>query len=134
MENNANETLNSCSNLGFTYKLVHEYDVGSVEAQTFLTGGEFRFQLSEIEVYVNSIKMNRPVVNEDPWCLASHGPSFGAGDICIRNNSNKTFCSSYLGSSYKQHSQHVYGSVGARSFLAGLTKFKLSEIEVNQKE
>ena len=61
-------------------------------------------------------------------CLASHGPSFGAGDICIRNNANKTMCSSNLGSSYKQHSQHVYGSVGARSFLAGLTKFQLSEI------
>ena len=64
MAHNSNETFNSCSNLGFTYKLVHEYDVGSVEAQTFLTGGEFRFQLSEIEVYVNSIKMKKPVVNE----------------------------------------------------------------------
>ena len=54
--NNANETFNSCSNLGFTYKLVHEYDVGSVEAQTFLTG-EFRFRvtLNLQERFVSSI-------------------------------------------------------------------------------
>ncbi len=47
--NNANTTMNSWSNLGFTYKHP-QYEYGTNEAQTFLAGSQF-FQLDEIEVY-----------------------------------------------------------------------------------
>lgn len=47
--NNSNKTFFSNSDLGYTY--IHpEYNVGTKEAQSFLTGSE-EFQLAEIEVY-----------------------------------------------------------------------------------
>jgi hypothetical protein len=47
--NNANTTMNSRSNLGFTYSHP-QYEYGTNEAQTFLAGS-YQFQLDEIEVY-----------------------------------------------------------------------------------
>jgi hypothetical protein len=47
--NNANTTMNSCSNLGHTYKHP-QYTFGTNEAKTFLAGSR-NFQLDEIEVY-----------------------------------------------------------------------------------
>ena len=46
--NNANTTMNSCSNLGFSYEHP-QYRCGSTEASTFLAGSN-PFQLDEIEV------------------------------------------------------------------------------------
>ena len=58
-------------------------------------------------------------------CSNSHGPSFGCGDISIRDGE----CTSNLGASYT-HSQYVYRSVEARSFLAGSLVFNSDEIEI----
>ena len=66
------------------------------------------------------------------FCSPSHGPSFGNGDICVRNNANIKVSSSNLGNSYK--SLHMCGTNEAKSFLAGSFSFKLSEIEVFQME
>jgi hypothetical protein len=48
--NNANTTMDSYSNLGWTYKHP-QYRFGTNEARTFLTGS-YQFKLAEIEVYV----------------------------------------------------------------------------------
>ena len=63
------------------------------------------------------------------------GPAFGSGhDIYIADNANaNTDSYSELGHSYK-HTQFPYGTIETKSFLAGSYKFKLSEIEVYQKE
>jgi hypothetical protein len=47
--NNANTTMNSCSNLGYCYKHP-QYTFGTNEAKTFLAESH-QFQLDEIEVY-----------------------------------------------------------------------------------
>ncbi len=47
--NNANTTMDSFSNLGWTYKHP-QYAYGTNEAKTFLAGS-FKFELAEIEVY-----------------------------------------------------------------------------------
>ena len=47
--NNAHTSMESCSNLGSTYKH-SDYDLGTHEAKSFLAGS-YKFQLSEIEVY-----------------------------------------------------------------------------------
>jgi hypothetical protein len=47
--NNANTTMNSFSNLGWTYKHP-QYAFGTNEARTYLAGSD-EFQLDEIEVY-----------------------------------------------------------------------------------
>jgi hypothetical protein len=47
--NNANTTMDSCSQLGLSYKHP-QYAYGTNEAETFLAGS-FEFQLEEIEVY-----------------------------------------------------------------------------------
>jgi hypothetical protein len=47
--NNANTTMDGCSNLGNTYSHP-QYACGTNEARTFL-GGSYRFQLDKIEVY-----------------------------------------------------------------------------------
>ena len=49
INNNANTTMNSFSNLGHTYKHP-QYAYGSNEARTFLAGSKY-FQLDEIEVF-----------------------------------------------------------------------------------
>jgi hypothetical protein len=49
ISNNSNTTMNCFSNLGFTYSHP-QYEKGTNEAQTFLSGSMF-FQLDEIEVY-----------------------------------------------------------------------------------
>ena len=75
----------------------------------------------------------------DLWSIFGFGPSFGVNyghgnDIFIASNANSNSDSlSNLGSSYK-HAQYASGTNEARSFLAGSHKFKLSEIEVYQKE
>ena len=48
--NNAHTSMESCSNLGSTYKH-SDYDLGTHEAKSFLAGS-YKFQLSEIEVYL----------------------------------------------------------------------------------
>ncbi len=60
------------------------------------------------------------------------GPIFGG--IGIANNPNTTMDScSRLAYTYT-HPQYAYGTYEAQSFLAGLHKFQLDEIEVYQKE
>ena len=88
-------------------------------------------------------KDNKPCIikidpNEIDFAIVSdpkYGPIFGGGnDICIYNRANKNTNSfSYLGKSYK-HPQYAYGTIEAKSFLAGSEDFQLSEIEVYQKE
>ena len=66
-------------------------------------------------------------------CDSNCGPIFGDGDIIIFSNSNKnTKSNSRLGVSYN-HSKYTFGTNEAESFLAGLYKFRLDEIEVYQK-
>ena len=66
------------------------------------------------------------------FCSPSNGPSFGFGDICIRNNANIKYSSSNLNCTYK-HPMYMCGTIQAKSFLAGSFEFLLSEIEVYQK-
>jgi hypothetical protein len=49
IDNNANTTRDSWSNLGFAYRHP-QYERGTNEARTFLAGSEW-FQLDEIEIY-----------------------------------------------------------------------------------
>jgi hypothetical protein len=49
IENNSNTTMESRSNLGYSYSH-HQYEYGTNEAKTFLAGSR-DFQLDEIEVY-----------------------------------------------------------------------------------
>ncbi len=64
-----------------------------------------------------------------------YGPTFGGGgDLCIDNNANTTMNScSYLGFIYR-HPQYSWGTIEAKSFLAGSYNFQLDEIEVYHKE
>jgi hypothetical protein len=64
-------------------------------------------------------------------CHSEYGPTFGAShDLHICNNANTTAsCHSKLGRSY-QHPQPSQGDL----YLPGSLQFKLSEIEVYQKE
>ena len=64
---------------------------------------------------------------------ASRGYGLGVNDIFVTNNANKCYSHSHLGSTYK-HPQHAAGSHEAKSFMAGLEYFQLSEIEVYKKE
>ena len=67
-------------------------------------------------------------------CGASHGPVFGGGsDIRVEDNANANSKSySNFGSSFK-HPQYVYGSVEAKTFLAGTYNFQITEIEIYRK-
>ena len=69
------------------------------------------------------------------YCNLDYGPTFGGGgDIEIVSNSNANKESfTFLGWAYK-HPKYVAGTNEAESFLAGEFNFKLSEIEVFQKE
>ena len=68
------------------------------------------------------------------FCHPGYGPVFGIGnDICISSNYNTNMSNSNLGNTYK-HSQYACGTNEAKSFLAGSSRFRLSEIEVYQKE
>jgi len=70
------------------------------------------------------------------FCSRYTGPSFGRGDIHIESNSNiKGDYDSFsdMGDVF-DHPRYSYGTNEAQSFLAGSYHFKLSEIEVFQKE
>ena len=69
------------------------------------------------------------------YCSSGYGPTFGAGNkVFISSNANTNTCSNLnLGHTYK-HLQYAYGTIEAKSFLAGSFQFQLSEIEVYQKE
>ena len=57
----------------------------------------------------------------------------GFDAIRIADNSNlNTNIYSHLGENYK-HSEYAYGSIEAKSFLAGTHEFKVDEIEVYSK-
>ena len=59
------------------------------------------------------------------------GPCFGGYDISITNKSNtNTGSNSNLGKYSYAHPDYAEGSNEAKSFLAGLHKFLISEIEV----
>jgi hypothetical protein len=82
-----------------------------------------------IKMKVDPAKVSNALVGN-----ASCGPIFGGGnDFAIFNNadSNKKSCS-YLGFSYK-HPNYSFGSIEAKEFLAGSSKFQLREIEVYSK-
>jgi len=66
-------------------------------------------------------------------CDSRRGPTFG-DDICIKNNAKTTMDShSNLGFAYS-HPQYAYGTIEARTFLAGTYQFQLDEFEVFQLE
>jgi len=73
------------------------------------------------------------------FCASTAGPSFGTGEIHVVDNSNTNKPDldldsfSNLGETYI-HSKYVYGSVEAKSFLAGSYNFLLDEIEVYHKQ
>ena len=75
------------------------------------------------------------------WCGTGWGPVFGeqnvddqGNELDIGNFANTLESSvAFLGSTYK-HPQYAYGTNEAQSFMAGSKTFKLSEIEVYQKE
>ena len=64
-------------------------------------------------------------------CVGKHGPIFGRGhDIYVANIANKSLSSySSLGNSY-DFTRFPYGSLAAKTFLAGSRRFLISEIEV----
>ena len=66
------------------------------------------------------------------YCTSGYGPRFGGGcDLCIRNNPNVNQSSfSNFGHTYQLPPDYVYGSEQARNLLAGLYRFKITEIEV----
>ena len=87
-------------------------------------------------------KENRPLLFEqtsnDGSSIGSfkiYGPIFGIGnDIIIYDSSNMNTASiSSLGKTYI-HPEYPYGSVRARTILAGSFNFKVQEIEVFQME
>ena len=68
------------------------------------------------------------------YCQPAYGPTFGVGDIIICSNANtNTDSYSRMGHSFT-HPQYAAETDVAQSFLAGSYEFKLSEIEVYQKE
>jgi hypothetical protein len=84
-------------------------------------------------------KLNKPIKIKCSqgygiYCQNGYGPTFGIGyDLCIANQSNTNLNSySSLGSSYT-HPDYAYGSIEAKSFLAGFYTFQVSEIEVYTK-
>ncbi len=67
-------------------------------------------------------------------CSLSYGPIFGGCEIAIANNANIAMDSySNLGFTFI-NPQYAFGTNEAKSFLAGSHKFRLDEIEVNQKK
>ena len=119
---------------------------GGFTSATWIGSGQWK---SDPNAFLFSLtnKDNQPCkMNIDPnqhqyaiYGQFGFGPSFGVNyghgnDIFIASNANANSDSlSNLGSSYK-HAQYASGTNEARSFLAGSHKFKLSEIEVYQKE
>ena len=81
------------------------------------------------------MKMNLNRLQLSIRCNPEFGPTFGIGnDNLIENNSNTTMDSySNLRKAYS-HPQYAHGTSEAQTFLAGLYKFQLDEIEVFQKE
>jgi hypothetical protein len=74
--------------------------------------------------------MRQNNANHSIYCHSSYGPIFGLNDLQICNAANTTPVScSNLGYSY-QHPQPHQG----QSYLSGSNQYKLSEIEVYQKE
>jgi hypothetical protein len=90
----------------------------------------FLFSLTNRDSQPCKIRQKRNK-NYSIYCQSSYGPTFGGGkDIYVCSYANaEEACYSKLGNSY-QHPQPNQG----QSYLAGSYEFKLSEIEVYQKE
>ena len=114
---------------------------GGYTEKTWNQNGTFGHYEADPNSFIFSLinKLNKPLKiesfnNYSICCNSSYGPVFGAYDLSIANNSNtNTTSSSNLSHSYI-HSDYVFGSDKARSFLAGSYKFQVSEIEVYTKQ
>ena len=95
----------------------------------------FLFSLTNNDNKPCKIKIDPNQYNYAIYCIQKYGPTFGGGhDIRIYCNANTTNGSySNLGNTYK-HPQYAKGTNEAQSFFAGSSRFRLSEIEVCQKE
>ena len=102
------------------------------------TNGGYKFK-HDPQAFLFSLKNldNRPCImrtndaTKSISCSASSGPRFGAcGDLNIADNANVSLNSfSDLGDTYN-HDVYSCGTDEAKSFLAGVKYFQLSEIEV----
>jgi hypothetical protein len=93
----------------------------------------FIFSLTNNENKPLKIKIKSNQHRNAIFFNSDYGPTFGFGhDVYIDNNANTTMNSySFLGSTYK-HPKYGYGKDEAQTFLAGLKRFRLDEIEVYQ--
>jgi hypothetical protein len=93
----------------------------------------FLFSLTNKDNKPVKMKIDLTHYNFAIRCNSSYGPAF-AGDIHIADNADtKSGSYSNLGKSYI-HPQYAYGTIEAKTFLAGSYEFQLDEIEVYEKE
>jgi hypothetical protein len=116
---------------------------GYTEQSWSFNSGNYRHDLNSFIFSLNNINNNNNQRFKLKWsknnysiyCANNCGPTFGAGnDLHIADKSNSNTDSySNIGKSYT-HSNLVYGSNEARTFLAGSFNFQVEEIEVFTKE
>jgi hypothetical protein len=108
---------------------------GGYTAVPWVSSGGYRddpdaFLFSLVNKENEPAKLRQFKNGQSIFCDAAFGPVFGGCDLKIANNAHLTDSGySYLGSSYA-HPKYAYGSVEAKSFLAGAHTFQIAEMEV----
>ena len=115
---------------------------GGYTEQTWYQIGNYGNYKADPNSFLFSLinKLNKPIKmkwsrNNGIFCISNYGPIFGGGhDLLIADKSNIN-SESYtdFGNSYI-HSDYVFGSDEAKSFLAGSYNFQVSEMEVYTKQ